>query len=170
MTTPARHVPPVILSPALWLRMPRKTLVCMGLFAAATITGPLAAQSTPSVKQAQSKTCKPPKTAWGDPDLSGLWPGSVNIPLQRPATMGTRSTLTEQEFAARDAAEKKRVADGHWIEYYPASYQASLVVDPPDGRIPPMTTEATAPRACDAPPVDAGARAARRRRRVPRWR
>src|ERR1700724_974305 len=104
------------------------------------LTGIVAAQAPTPAKG--PKVYVPAKTAWGDPNLQGLWPGSVNIPLQRPAGMGTRSTLTEQEFAARDAAERKRVADGHWIEYYPASYQASLVVDPPDGRIPPMTPEA----------------------------
>jgi hypothetical protein len=120
--------------------MQRKMFICIGILAAGTIGGSLAGQSrTP----AQTKGYKPPRTPWGDPDLQGHWPGSVNIPLQRPASMGTRSTLTEQEFAARDAAERKRVADGHWIEYYPASHQASLVVDPPDGRIPPMTPEAT---------------------------
>src|SRR3984957_7388021 len=69
----------------------------------------------------------PTKTPWGDPDLQGLWPGSVNIPLQRPDNMGDRDTLTEQEVKARDTASKQRVATGTWIEYYPASSQASLV-------------------------------------------
>ncbi len=78
----------------------------------------------------------PPKTPWGDPDLQGLWPGSVNIPLQRPENMGDRDTLTAQELKARDAASKQRVATGTWIEYYPASTQASLVVDPKNGRLP----------------------------------
>jgi hypothetical protein len=91
---------------------------------------------------AATKAYTPPKTPWGDPDLQGLWPGSVNIPLQRPASMGTRATLTEKEFQDRDSAERTRVENGHWIEYYPASYQASLVVDPPDGRLPPMIPEA----------------------------
>ena len=84
----------------------------------------------------------PPKTPWGDPDLQGLWPGSVNIPLQRPANMGDRDTLTEQEVKARDTASKQRVATGTWIEFYPASSQASLVVDPKDGKLPSMTAEA----------------------------
>jgi hypothetical protein len=100
------------------------------------------APSPAKVKAAAAKPYVPPKTPWGDPDLQGLWPGSVNIPLQRPASMGERAVLTEEEFAQRDAAEKKRVENGHWIEYYPASYQASLVVDPTNGRIPPMTPEA----------------------------
>lgn len=86
----------------------------------------------------------PPKTPWGDPDLQGLWPGSVNIPLQRPENMGDRDTLTAQEVTARDKASKQRVANGTWIEYYPASSQASLVVDPKNGRLPPMTAEAEA--------------------------
>jgi hypothetical protein len=86
----------------------------------------------------------PTKTPWGDPDLQGLWPGSVNIPLQRPDNMGDRDTLTEQEVKARDTASKQRVATGTWIEYYPASSQASLVVDPKNGKLPPMTAEAEA--------------------------
>jgi len=88
------------------------------------------------------KAYVPAKTPWGDPDLQGLWPGSVNIPLQRPENMGDRDTLTEQEVKARDTASKQRVATGTWIEYYPASSQASLVVDPKNGRLPPMTAEA----------------------------
>jgi len=88
------------------------------------------------------KAYTPPKTPWGDPDLQGLWPGSVNIPLQRPASMGERDQLTEKEVAERDSASKVRVANGTWIEYYPASSQASLVVDPKNGRLPPMTPEA----------------------------
>jgi len=88
------------------------------------------------------KAYVPPKTPWGDPDLQGLWPGSVNIPLQRPENMGDRDTLTQQEVTARDKASKQRVATGTWIEYYPASAQASLVVDPKNGRLPPMTAEA----------------------------
>ncbi len=85
-----------------------------------------------------------PKTPWGDPDLQGLWPGSVNIPLQRPENMGDRDVLTQQEVKARDTASKQRVATGTWIEYYPASAQASLVVDPKNGRLPPMTAAAEA--------------------------
>jgi len=91
---------------------------------------------------AQTKPYAPPKTPWGDPDLQGLWPGSINIPLVRPESFGERDTLTEKEFADRDAAEVKRVENGHWIEYYPASHQASLIVDPKNGRLPPMTPEA----------------------------
>ena len=113
--------------------MSSRFFACMTVLAAAIAAMPNAAGQ---------KSYTPPKTPWGDPDLQGLWPGSVNIPLQRPVNMGDRASLTEKEFADRDAAEKKRVENGHWIEYYPASHQASLIVDPPNGRLPPMTPEA----------------------------
>ena len=89
-----------------------------------------------------SKPYAPPKTPWGDPDLEGLWPGSLNIPLQRPESFGERNILTDEELAARDKAEAQRVENNRWIEYYPAVRQASLIVDPKNGRLPPMTPEA----------------------------
>ena len=44
-----------------------------------------------------------PKTPWGDPDLQGQWPATANIPMQRPASFGTRATLTDEELALLDA-------------------------------------------------------------------
>jgi len=107
---------------------------------------PLAAQAPAPApakpKPAAAKPYTPPKTPWGDPDLQGLWPGSINIPMQRPASFGERNVLNDKELAERDAAEKQRVEQGHWIEYYPATRQASLIIDPKDGRFPPLTPEA----------------------------
>ncbi len=102
------------------------------------------------------KTYTPPKTPWGDPDIQGLWPGTVDIPLQRPASMGTRATLNDEEYAQRLAQKDKEREDNatedkaplafgppsYWKEYYQPSRQASLVVDPPNGRIPALTPEA----------------------------
>src|SRR5215216_1120227 len=111
----------------------------------------------------------PPRTPWGDPDLQGVWPGTemVGVPLQRPREFGTRSVLTESEFQSRvqQAARQQEVdtadfdletADTtnagevgsatspppHWLERGKPSHQASLIVDPPDGRMPPQTMEA----------------------------
>jgi hypothetical protein len=105
----------------------------------------------------------PPKTAWGDPDLSGIWPSTdmVGVPFERPANMGERTEVTAEEFAARQKQEQTRAAadletavstaprqgDGtgppsHWLEWGKASKQASLVVEPLDGRLPPTTPEA----------------------------
>jgi hypothetical protein len=105
----------------------------------------------------------PPKTAWGDPDLTGIWPSTdmVGVPFERPADMGERTEVTAEEFAARQKQEQQRAAadletgvstaprqgDGtgppsHWLEWGKASKQASLIVEPLDGRLPPTTPEA----------------------------
>ena len=90
----------------------------------------------------------PPTTSWGDPDLQGIWPSDqmVDVPFERPASFGTRAELTDAEFAAAKARALIDVSPvtappPHWLERGQASRQASLVVDPPDGRLPPMTDE-----------------------------
>jgi hypothetical protein len=115
-----------------------------------------------------------PKTPWGDPDLQGFWPGvdMVGVPLQRPARFGTRNMLTEEEFAKR-ASEIKNEEESllaeidvftadvttpcaircptsptpHWQETGKPSHQASLIVDPLDGRQPPLSAEGQARQA-----------------------
>ena len=104
---------------------------------------PMVGQAPAAKAKTKEKAYKAPRTPWGDPDLQGLWPGSVNIPLQRTANMGERAVLTPEEIAQRNAQAKQRAETGTWIEFYPANDQASLVVDPSNGRLPPMTPEAT---------------------------
>src|SRR4029077_9694442 len=57
---------------------------------------------------AQNKPWTPPKTPWGDPDLQGIWPGNVGVPMQRPASLGERTTLTDQEFAQKEAQARRQ--------------------------------------------------------------
>jgi len=103
-----------------------------------------------------------PRTPWGDPDLQGLWPSldMQGTPYERPAELSGRDALDDQEFAARLEQRKRqdqadaeqfivpRAGRGagtgppsHWGEHGTPSRQASLVVEPADGRIPPMTPE-----------------------------
>src|ERR1700680_4812729 len=59
-----------------------------------------------------TKTYTPPKTAWGDPDLQGIWPGTdlIGVPVQRDPKFGTRNVLTEDEFAQRQKQADQQTA------------------------------------------------------------
>src|SRR5580704_5613026 len=59
-------------------------------------------------KSPQTSPWTPPKTSWGDPDLQGMWPGNMGVPLQRPESLGTRATLTDAEFAQKEAQARKQ--------------------------------------------------------------
>ena len=104
---------------------------------------------------AGAQTSKPatsalPKTPWGDPDLQGTWPGGpvYSVPFERPPELGTRATLSNEEAAARnkgiDAQIEQLAALGlanFWPELGRTPPLTSLVVDPENGRLPPMTED-----------------------------
>ena len=88
------------------------------------------------------------RTPWGHPDLQGTWSSDDvrGIPLQRPEEFGTRAELTDEEFAERQQGNDAQVArlreggTAFLAERGVRSFrQTSLVVDPPNGRIPPLT-------------------------------
>ena len=88
------------------------------------------------------------RTPWGAPDLQGVWVSSavIGVPFERSETLGTRAMLTDEELAARHAAaaarvRPKMVPPAGWAERRPSLPLASLIVDPPNGRLPPMTAD-----------------------------
>jgi hypothetical protein len=87
----------------------------------------------------------PPRTPDGQPDLQGNWTNSTVTPLQRPADLAGKEFFTEDEASA---FEKKRAPannqDFFWTDniHGVKSRRTSIVIDPPDGPIPPMTPEA----------------------------
>src|SRR6185503_9109573 len=99
----------------------------------------------------------PPKTPWGHPDLQGLWTNSTITPLERPAQYANKEFLTEEEARALDRAAAERydrrsndaaadIDDAYnqfWWERgnIVGTRRTSLIIDPPDGRMPPLTPE-----------------------------
>lgn len=96
-----------------------------------------------------------PMTAWGEPDIRGSWPigHMTGTPLQRSEAMGERRLLTDEELAAREAqyaarqgaydkeVRNNRMGMGHWVEWGQLNRRTSLIVDPPNGRLPELTKE-----------------------------
>jgi hypothetical protein len=117
------------------------------------------APSKPAASAAPAKTWRTP---WGDPDLQGAWSNATTTPLERPAKYGNREFLSEQERAAQDRetaiGTDRRDAPGSdadvngaynqfWWEKGWSDGRTSLIYDPPDGRIPPLTESAQKRRA-----------------------
>jgi hypothetical protein len=126
----------------------------------------LAAGAQQSNERAAATGWTAPKTPWGHPDIHGLWPSTEwkGVPLQRSEELGTRNVLTEDEFAARErqaAAEAASDAEeyaapqtadfkpggnppDYWQDRGKPKLQASLIVLPENGRLPPLTPAAEA--------------------------
>jgi len=93
-----------------------------------------------------------PTTAWGDPDLQGVWNNNTVVPLQRPDAVSDRETLTEEEVAQRQQANSEQFFgeregdtgfyNEFWFEYGQDTNRTSLVVEPTTGKLPAMTPEA----------------------------
>lgn len=132
--------------------------------------------ATASGAAAQS-TYTPDRTEWGDPDLRGTWPlellSKAGIPFERPESYGERTELTDEEFARRleaavqpngisvlDDAAAGTAGLGEWLRSSPFGRRTSMIVDPANGRLPPMTPEGSALRAAgrnsfkDGQPID----------------
>ena len=105
------------------------------------------------------------KTPWGEPDLQGIWTDEYQTPLQRPAKFAGKESFTDEERAALDAkragielrprAERGSEQDvaGAYNQVFMSikrtGRRTSLIVDPPDGRIPPVTAEIKKQMAAD---------------------
>ncbi len=152
-------------------RVTGRLLVAAAALLAPAVFGQVSARAGRAAISTPAKYT-PPKTPWGEPDLQGIFTSddSWGVPFERPKHFGTRTALTEQELAERakriddtltDVVEEgNRPATGlgggprqagvdgapvpsHWGEFARrASHQTSLIVDPPDGRLPALTAEA----------------------------
>ena len=133
--------------------MPRRLLESLGVATAiATVGMLLQLAAVPVEGQA------PSETPWGHPNLEGIWLDVYATPFERPAELGDREFFTPAERTERDQARmvnpgrNRRGVDGRtdvagaynavYTSARPAGPRTSLVVDPPNGRIPALTSVA----------------------------
>jgi hypothetical protein len=157
--------------------MRQRLVALIGLALALAVVRPL----RPGVFAQTRGTVKPwsvSRTPDGHPDLQGIWSFATITPLERPGNVADKAVLTDQEAeefekqaAARadqdDRRQRGTVADVNrayndfWYDpgtRVVGTRQTSIVIDPPSGRVPPMTAEGQA---------RAAARAAARRQKGP---
>src|SRR5262249_28462657 len=131
---------------------------------AAAVAGVLVVSLAGQTTNRQSSSSQTAKTSWGEPDLQGLWSDEFQTPLQRPPKYAGREFFTDAEIAELDKlrstlpGNETRSVRGTELDVAGAynsvflsrrhtGRRTSLIVDPPDGRIPPLTPEVQKRRA-----------------------
>ena len=117
---------------------------------------PLAGQGKAAAGKAPAeKRWKVPRTPWGHPDLQGIWNNGTTTPLERPKDLENRETLTDEEWAARakevatradnrpddPLADVELAYNNEWWDRGVPLKRTSLIIDPPNGKLPPLTAE-----------------------------
>jgi len=145
--------------------MSRRFVTSLGVLAVVSLLAvpvvgqaPAPAAKTPTASKARTTGAAKAtlRTPWGDPDLQGIWNDATSTPMQRPAKLGEKVVLTEDEAAEfqeevaedltrdrRDGgaeADVNRAYNDHWMDArrlkITEDRRTSLIVDPPDGRMP----------------------------------
>jgi hypothetical protein len=116
-----------------------------------------APKSTAAKSKAATKAAPSLRTPWGDPDLQGTWFVMYDVPLERSAANAGKEFLTDEEVAAADkkkGLDPGRNARSSGAQDVTGAYNAvfnsilktgkrtSMVIDPPDGKIPPLVAGA----------------------------
>jgi len=139
--------------------MRKRSVIVSGGLAVLMVAG---ASMTPVSVAGQAKpdasNYKVPKTAWGEPDFQGIWTTNEmhGVPNERPKEFADKPTLTEKEALDRRERTTQGTVGAEGIGNYDRAFrdtalgytkqrvsaQSALVIDPPDGRFPPLTAEA----------------------------
>jgi len=112
------------------------------------------AKAAPAKSSATAKAGAAPRTPWGDPDLQGVWFVMADVPLERSAANAGKEFLTDAEMAAGDeqkglnpgrnarSADAAQDVNGAYNAVFNSvlktGRRTSMIIDPPDGRIPPL--------------------------------
>jgi hypothetical protein len=138
------------------------TLAIIASTVGAVISVSITQASAQAPAASGTATAAAPKTPWGEPDLQGIWTDEFDTPLQRPAkyagqeffTVAQRTELDTARSAILDRFANEREING---AYNAATFfstkrtgpRTSKIVDPPNGRMPPLTAEAQKIAAAD---------------------
>ena len=147
---------------------PRSLITLIAVAGALLLTAGVAGQELPPWSNAPDGWT-PALTPWGVPDLTGIWSSKHSTPLERPEEYAGREFLTDEEIAALDAARAQAEVAGEVAgrdvrasagtpadvegaynnifstnlgTRYSRTQRTAMIVDPPDGRLPPYTPEA----------------------------
>jgi hypothetical protein len=134
------------------------------VIAAAAVSGVMSVSVTRTSGQAPAASAAPMpssalKTPWGEPDLQGIWTDETDTPLQRPARYANQEFFTEAQRAEIDRARSELLSrerraergterdvsgsyNNVFVSFKRTGSRTSLIVDPPNGRIPPLTPQA----------------------------
>ena len=143
------------------------TIITVSIFLATSPAATAQASSPapgPTGKPTAASRWVQPRTPDGQPDLAGVWTNATLTPFERPAALGSKQFFTEEEAAAYvkqriDGTDAPRPAEAAPAEINGRAYsrvwqdrgttlvatlRTSQVIDPPNGKVPPMTPEAQA--------------------------
>src|SRR5260370_13973208 len=130
------------------------TAIVAAASAAISVSVTRTSAQAPAVSGAALKT-PPLKTAWGEPDLQGIWTDEFETPLQRPAKYANQEFFTEAQRAELDQvrsgilgrpATERDANNGYngaaFFSTKRTGPRTSKIADPPNGRMPALTPEA----------------------------
>ncbi len=128
--------------------MTRRLLMTTTVLIALLIPALASPQAPPSNANDTGRASSTARTPWGDPDFAGVWSSDDmrGIPRERPEEFGTRRFLTDEEYVKRvERDTQSRTQESNRVGAFRNDVgtrtfrQTSLVVDPPDGKIPALT-------------------------------
>ena len=136
-----------------------RLLICSGVLAIliASVPPVVVTRVAGQEPAAAAATYTPGRMPWGDPDLQGIFDFQSDVPFQRPLDLGNKTVFASPEDKAayqrragvnqapptRPAAPDVGSYGAEWTpRHVVPNLRTSLIQDPPDGRLPPMTPEA----------------------------